>query len=73
MFQELVGKEVVYVSGSGREYKSVITAIPSRPMHGKHHLPTVSLEFRDERNKLVRKERVLPDGIGYKRKIWKCS
>jgi len=63
MTQELnlIGKEVQYKSRSGKGYKAVITNIPVNPWHGeKVSLPTVSLEFRDERGKLVRKERVLP-------------
>ena len=55
-----VGKEITYTSGSGKRYKATIDAIPQRPDHKYTDLPTVSLSFRDERNKLIRKERVIP-------------
>lgn len=60
-FEELIGKRVIYTSGSGKEYEAFVTMIPSRPEHAYSPLPTVSLEFRDNRNKLVRKERVIPE------------
>lgn len=70
--QELVGKEIVYISRSGRKYDAVITAIPENPGHACCDLPTVSLEFRDERGKLVRKGRVLPVAASsFGTKAWK--
>lgn len=58
-----VGDEIIYISESGRKYDAVVTDIPDRPWHDNSRLPTVSLEFRDLRNKLIRKDRVLPQGI----------
>jgi hypothetical protein len=60
-FDELVGTTVRYISESGKTYNALVTAIPKNPGHGPGRLPTISLEFRDERNKLVRKQRVTPD------------
>lgn len=59
-FQDLVGKTVIYISESSKEYEALITEIPPYPEHGYSPYPIVSLEFRDSRNKLVRKERVCP-------------
>ena len=55
----IIGKKVKYWSRSGKVYEALITDLPINPYH-KNCLPTVSLEFRDERGKLVRKDRVLP-------------
>ena len=56
----MIGKKVSYTSGSGKVYEATVTAIPDNPGHGCTSELTVSLEFRDERGKLVRKSRVLP-------------
>jgi len=61
MFDTLIGKHVIYVSASKKEYVAKIVAIPPNPGHKYTCFPTVSLEFRDERGKLVRKERVVPE------------
>jgi len=70
-FGNLVGKDVTYVSRAGRKYKATITGIPENPFHGDTDKPTVSLEFRDDRGKLVRKNRVLPgDDDRFIRCVW---
>jgi len=60
----MIGKTVTYVSGSGKRWTAVITAIPENAYHaegsGYGGLPTVSLEFRNERGKLIRRPAVLP-------------
>ena len=71
VFEEWVGKEVRYFSGSGREYVATVDAIPKNPGHGYSPLPTVSLSFRNERNKLVRKARVVPEEQNRKRQVWR--
>lgn len=55
-----VGDRVVYTSASGHRYDGTVDAIPNNPGHAYTPFPTVSLSFRDERNKLIRKSRVLP-------------
>ena len=71
-FQEFVGKEIIYCSGSGNEYSATITNIPINPGYKGSCLPTVSLAFRDERGKLIRKSRVLPRQVSTtKRQTWK--
>jgi hypothetical protein len=43
-----------------------------KPYHAKDQLPTVSLEFRDERGKLKKRERVLHVDCGLgKTQTWK--
>jgi len=70
--QDLVGTAVVYVSASGKEYEATVTGIPENPGHAGTAEPTVSLEFRDERGKLVRKKRVIPTGVGrITRMVWR--
>ena len=72
MSTSLVGRNVLYVSGSGKVYGAIVVGIPENPGHACVPDPTVSLEFRDERGKLIRKERVLPEGASNrKRQIWK--
>jgi hypothetical protein len=75
-----VGSNVVYLSESGREWPAVVTAIhPNGHKNPKGvTLPCVSLEFRNERNRLVRKKEVLPFGWAYwcsqtnfYRQVWK--
>lgn len=67
----LVGMKVVYRSRSGREYQATITEIPENPWHGYTDRPTVALEFRDQRGKLIRKPRVLPRQDPYHRTmVW---
>lgn len=56
---DLIGLEVIYTSLSNRDYDAVIYALPKYPYHGEGQLPTVSLEYRDERGKLKRRERCL--------------
>lgn len=56
----LVGATVIYVSMSGRAYDALVEALPENPWHAWTTLPTVTLSFRDERRKLVRKSRVMP-------------
>ena len=55
-----IGDQVIYVSRSGKKYVATVTGIPENPWHAYTPLPTVSLSFRNERNKLVRKTRVIP-------------
>lgn len=65
------GTAVCYVSGSGKTYDATVTAVPENPWHASCPEPTVSLEFRDERGKLVRRERVLPEGASHnRRQVW---
>lgn len=59
-FKEFIGKEVVYTSASFKKYKAIIVGISDNPKNEYTDLPTVSLEFRDEKNKLVKKNRVIP-------------
>ena len=69
---DMPGLEVGYVSASGKLYRAVITDVPweGQPTMQvewiapdlqvpKPWQPIVSLEFRDERGKLVRKKRVM--------------
>lgn len=69
-FNEMIGKKVTYISGSGQRYEATVFAIPEKPEHGYSPLPTVSLEFRDERGKLVRKERVIPACSTFARRVY---
>lgn len=74
MSASLVGSKVIYVSDSGKEYEAVVVQIPENPGHACTQDLTIGLEFRDDRGKIVRKERVLPDGASsVKRQIWKCA
>jgi len=67
-----IGAEVSYTSASGKTYLAVVTGIPENPWHQDSSLPTVSLEFRDERGKLIRKTRVLPmEGSLFRKQTWK--
>lgn len=70
MIEVQVGEAVTYISASGRQWKAVVTTIPENPWHGFTDLPTVSLQFRNERNKLVRKVRVLPQTERYRRQVY---
>lgn len=68
---DLIGLTVIYTSGSSREYEAKIYALPKNPYH-EGQLPTVSLEYRDERGKLKKRERCLHIGIGLgKTQTWK--
>lgn len=69
-FAHWVGQKVHYTSRSGKKYVAMIDVIPENPVHGWTDLPTVSLSFRDERGKLVRKGRVMPRSERYRRKVW---
>jgi hypothetical protein len=72
MSASLVGSNVLYVSGSGKVYEATVVGIPENPGHACSPDPTVSLEFRDERGKLIRIARVLPkEASNTKRQIWK--
>lgn len=71
MSAKWIGKCVTYVSRSGHEYKATVTAIPIHPKHGYIDFPTVSLEFRNQRGKLVRKPSVLPHHDNTIRCVWK--
>lgn len=59
-YEELVGREVKYRSGSGKEYVAIVTHIPEKPEHGYIDLPSVSLMFKDVRGKYIKKSRVIP-------------
>lgn len=61
---DLAGKEVIYISTSGREYKATITNVWEKDVSP----PLVSLEFRDDRNKLIRKYSVL-----HQSRLWNSS
>lgn len=52
--------EVVYISGSGKRYMAIITAIPENPDHAYSTLPTVTLEFVNTRSNTVCKTRAIP-------------
>jgi hypothetical protein len=67
----VVGESVTYISRSGRSYEAQVTAIPVNPWHGYSPLPTVALEFRDERGKLVRKERVIPSSDVFRTGVYR--
>lgn len=55
-----IGDNATYRSRSGVEYPAIITAIPTEGQgnHGENEL-TISLEFRNNRGKLIYKDRVL--------------
>ncbi len=55
-----VGYKVTYLSRSNKEYEATVMEIPVNPWHQWTSLPTIRLEFRDQRGKLVRKSRVCP-------------
>jgi hypothetical protein len=59
---DLIGLKVIYTSASNREYEATIYGLPTNPYHAEGRLPTVSLEFRDERGKLKKFERCLHVG-----------
>jgi len=69
---DLIGLKVIYTSISNREYEATIYNLPEKPYHAEDRLPTVSLEFRDERGKLKKRERVLhvDSGLG-RTQTWK--
>jgi hypothetical protein len=70
-FKNLIGKTVRYISKSGKSYEATIIKIPVNPYHQNSKYPTVSLEFRNEIGKLVRKERVLPIDVSiHKTQVW---
>lgn len=72
MSASIIGSQVLYVSSSGKEYVATVVGIPEHPGHRCTSDFTITLEFRDERGKLVRKVRVLPEGVSsIKRQIWK--
>ena len=65
-FDDLIGRQVIYTSRSGREYIAIVTHIPLNPEHGYTELPSVSLMFEnvDRPEKYIKKERVIPQGGG---------
>ena len=69
--QQLIGMQVIYKSRSGIEYPAKITGIPENPWHQGTEFLTVSLEFRDKRNKLVRKNRILPECMSRLNMTWR--
>lgn len=69
-FKDLIGKEAIYISSTGKKYKATITNIPENPNHGYSHLPTVSLSFRDLNGKLIRKDRVVPFENNFSRRCY---
>jgi len=54
------GDKVEYISASGRVYEATVIGIPKNPWNLCTPLPTLSLTFKDETDKLIRKDRVLP-------------
>ena len=71
--KELVGKEVIYTSGSMKQYHAVITDVPESPFHGFTERPTVSLQFNNEIGKLTKKSRVMPfvkNAYSHKARTW---
>jgi len=68
---EYIGMKVKYRSGSGKEWDAIITNIPENPEHACTTRPTVSLIFKNERGKYVKKRRVLPIGAStLKTQVW---
>lgn len=67
-----IGREVDYVSGSGRHYVAIVHAIPENPDHGYTDLPTVTLSFEncDRPGKSIKKRRVLPRQESWVRGTW---
>lgn len=69
---DLIGLKVIYTSISNKEYEATIYNLPINPYHAEDQLPTVSLELRDERGKLHKRERVLHvDSSLGKTQTWK--
>lgn len=66
------GRIVIYTSTSGKKYEAT-ASLPEKPWHEYTTLPTLKLEFRDERGKLVRKARVLPEDEWHSRGHWKLK
>jgi dsDNA-specific endonuclease/ATPase MutS2 len=66
------GDKVEYISGSGKSYTATVIEIPENPWHFSTPLPTLSLTFRDETGRLIRKKRVLPiSASAYNRKVYR--
>jgi hypothetical protein len=66
------GDKVEYISGTGKSYIATVVEIPENPWHLSTPLPTLSLTFRDETGRLIRKERVLPISVSaYNRKVYR--
>ncbi len=61
-YDKWIGREVDYISGSGRHYVAIVTSIPENPDHYYTDLPTVNLIFEnaDRPGKYIKKRRVLP-------------
>ena len=54
------GDRVEYISGSGKVYEATVVEIPENAWHLCTNLPTLSITFRDETGRLIRKKRVSP-------------
>jgi hypothetical protein len=66
------GDKVEYISASGKIYEAVVVEIPENPWHLSTPLPTLSLAFRDETGRLIRKNRVLPISASlHNRKVYR--
>ena len=67
-----IGREVDYVSGSGKHYIAIVYEIPENPDHGYSDLPTVKLSFEniDRPGKRIMKERVIPRDERIVRGTW---
>lgn len=71
-FEHLIGREIKYISSSGKEYIAIVTAIPENPIHGYTNLPSVSLVFKDNRGKYIKKSIVCPfQEIWMTTQVWK--
>lgn len=57
-YNEWIGREVDYISASGKHHVAIVRAILDYPLHSSW--PMVRLTFQDHRNKNIIKERVLP-------------
>lgn len=57
-FDEYIGREVDYISASGKHHVAIVHEILNMPCHSSW--PMVRLSFQDHRNKSIIKERVLP-------------
>jgi dsDNA-specific endonuclease/ATPase MutS2 len=66
------GDKVEYISASGKSYTATVIEIPENPWHLSTSLPTLSLVFRDETGRLIRKKRVLPISASlHNRKVYR--
>lgn len=66
------GDKVEYISDSGKSYEATVIGIPENPWHLCTPLPTLSISFRDETGRLIRKDRVLPISAStHNRKVYR--